>query len=139
MSDNLSVHVSIKGKASITCNSGDGLVADKESVSRFTFSQYKTPEAFVHSNFFFKKPGLDLTVKKTEAKQTQYEVYDYAALHTSQAHGDRLAKVRMEQLVALQKQGHGQSSSCRLTPGCKVTLTDHDSQSLNAEYLLIEV
>ena len=45
----------------------------------------------------------------------------------------------MEQLVALQKQGHGQSSSCRLTPGYKVTLTDHDSKSLNAEYLLIEV
>jgi hypothetical protein len=139
MSDNQSVHIPINGKPSITCNFGDGLVADKESVSHFTFSQYKTPEAFVHSNFFFKKPGLDLTVKKSDAKQTQYEVYDYAALHTSQTHGETLAKVRMEQLVALQKQGHGQSSSCRLTPGYKVTLTDHDSQSLNAEYLLIEV
>jgi type VI secretion system secreted protein VgrG len=139
LNDNQSVHMPINGKPSITCISGDGLVADKESVSHFTFSQHKTPEAFAHSNFFFKKPGLDLTVKKSDAKQTQYEVYDYAALHTSQAHGDRLARVRMEQLVALQKQGHGQSSSCRITPGYKVTLTDHDAQSLNAEYLLIEV
>jgi type VI secretion system secreted protein VgrG len=139
MSDNLSFHVPINGKPSITCNSGDGLVADKESVSRFTFSQHKTPDAFAHSNFFFKKPGLDLTIKKTDSQQAQHEVYDYAALHTSQAHGDALAQVRMEQLVALQKQGHGQSSSCRLTPGYKVTLTDHDAKSLNAEYLLIEV
>ncbi|MFH1028044.1 MAG: type VI secretion system tip protein TssI/VgrG, partial [Pseudomonadota bacterium] len=33
MSDNQSVHIPINGKPSITCNSGDGLVADKESVS----------------------------------------------------------------------------------------------------------
>jgi len=81
MSDNLSVHVPIKGKPSITCNSGDGLVADKESVSHFTFSQRQTSEAFTHSNFFFKKPTLDLTTKKTAENQTKYEVYDYAALH----------------------------------------------------------
>jgi type VI secretion system secreted protein VgrG len=139
MSDSMSVHVPINGKPSITCNPGDGLVADKESVSHFTFSQRRTSEAFVHGNFFFKKPGLNLTRKNTEAEQTRYEIYDYAALHTTQAHGDILAKARMEQLVALQKQGHGQSSSCRLTPGYKVTLTDHDSQSLNAEYLIIDV
>jgi type VI secretion system secreted protein VgrG len=139
MSDNQSVHIPINGKPSITCNSGDGLVADKESVSHFTFSQRQTPEAFAHSNFFFKKPGLDLTTKKAEAKETQYEIYDYAALHTTQAHGDILAKARMEQLVTRQKLGHGQSSSCRFIPGYKVTLTDHDSKSLNAEYLLIEV
>ena len=69
MSDNLSVHVPINGKPSITCNSGDGLVADKESVSHFTFSQRQTPEAFAHSNFFFKKPGLDLTTKKSGGKR----------------------------------------------------------------------
>jgi type VI secretion system secreted protein VgrG len=139
MSDNLAVHVPINGKPSITCNSGDGLVADKESVNHFTFSQRRTSEAFVHSNFFFKKPGVDLTRKKTESKQPLYEVYEYAALHISQAHGDILAKARLEQLVALQKQGHGQSSSCRLIPGYKVTLTGHDSKSLNAEYLIIDV
>lgn len=139
MSDTLSVHVPITGKQSITCNSGDGLVADKESVSLFTFSQRRTPEAFTHSNFFFKKPGLDLTAKKMDSKEPHYEIYEYAALHTTQAHGEILAKARMEQLVALQKQGHGQSSSCRLIPGYKVTLTGHDSKSLNAEYLIIEV
>jgi type VI secretion system secreted protein VgrG len=139
MSDSMSVHVPINGKPSITCNPGDGLVADKESVSHFTFSQRRTSEAFVHGNFFFKKPGLNLTRKNTEAEQTRYEIYDYAALHTTQAHGDILANARMEQLVALQKQGHGQSSSCRLKPGYKVTLTDHDSQSLNADYLIIDV
>jgi len=139
ISDNLSVHVPIKGKPSITCNSGGGLVAEKESISGFTFSQRQTPEAFAHSNFYFKKPGLDLTTKKTASKEPQNEIYEYSALHTTQARGDALAKVRMEQLVALQKQGHGQSSSCRLTPGYKVTLTDHTSESLNSEYLLIDV
>lgn len=139
ISDNLSVHVPIKGKPSITCNSGGGLVAEKESISGFTFSQRQTPEAFAHSNFNFKKPGMDLTAKKTESKEPQYEVYEYSALHTTQARGEALAKVRMEQLVALQKQGHGQSSSCRLTPGYKFTLTAHNSDSLNTEYLLVDV
>ncbi len=139
ISDNLAVHVPIKGIPLITCNSGGGLVAEKESISNFTFSQRQTPEAFAHSNFNFKKPGLDLTTKKAESKEPQYEVYEYSALHTTQARGDSLAKVRMEQLVALQKQGHGQSSSCRLTPGYKFTLTDHNSESLNTEYLLVDV
>jgi type VI secretion system secreted protein VgrG len=139
MSDNLSMHIPINGNPSITCNSDDGLVADKESVSHFSFSQRKTSDAFAHSNFFFKKPKLDLTVKKMESKEPLHEVYQYAAPHISQGHGDILARVRMEQLVALQKQGHGQSNSCRITPGYKVTLTDHESSSLNAEYLIIDV
>jgi type VI secretion system secreted protein VgrG len=138
-SDNLSVHVPIHGAPSITCNSGGGLIAEKESVSHFSFSQRQTSEAFAHSNFSFKKPGLDLTIEKTDSKKPQYEVYEYAALHTTQARGDALANVRREQLVALQKQGQGQSSSSRLTPGYKVTLTDHHSKSLNAEYLIIDV
>jgi type VI secretion system secreted protein VgrG len=139
MCDSMSVHLPLNGNPSITCNSGNGLVADKESVSHFTFSQRRTPEAFAHSNFFFKKPDLDLTRKKTGAQQTRYEIYEYAALHTTQAHGDILAEVRMQQLVALRKQGHGQSSSCRLIPGYKFTLADHEANSLNVEYLITDV
>jgi len=139
MCDSMSVHLPLNGNPSITCNSGNGLVADKESVSHFTFSQRRTPEAFAHSNFFFKKPDLDLTRKKTGAQQTRYEIYEYAALHTTQAHGDILAEVRMQQLLALRKQGHGQSSSCRLIPGYKFTLADHEANSLNVEYLITDV
>jgi type VI secretion system secreted protein VgrG len=137
--DNQAVHVPINGVPSITCNSGGGLVAEEDNISHFSFSQRLTPDAFAHSNFNFKKPDLDLTATKNISKQPQFEVYEYAAPHTSHAHGDALAKVRMEQLVSLQKQGHGNSSSCRLTPGYKVALTDHDSQVLNAEYLIIDV
>ncbi|MCM0084221.1 type VI secretion system tip protein VgrG [Geomonas sp. Red32] len=139
MSDNQAVHIPIPGDASITCNPGGGMVAEKESVTHFTFSHRKTSDAFAHSNFYFKKPGLNLTTKETTAKEPQCEVYEYAARHTSQADGAALAKVRMEQLVALEKQGHGHSSSCRLTPGYTFLLTDHHSASLNAQYLIIEV
>lgn len=139
ITDHLAAHVPIPGTPTITCNSGDGLVAEREAVSHFTFSQRKTSDAFTHCNFNFKRPRLDLTSKKATSKEPQFELYQYAALHTSQAEGDALARIRMEQLVALQRQGHGYSSSCRLTPGYKVTLTDHNSQGLNTEYLIIDV
>lgn len=137
--DNKAVHIPIQGNSSVTCNSGDGLVAEEESICHFTFSQRQISDSFTHSNFNFKKPGLDLTTTSKVAGQQQHHIYEYPSPHTSQARGGSLAKVRQEHHVAFQKQGHGCSSSCRLTPGFQFTLVDHHCDCLNADYLIIEV
>lgn len=133
------VHVPISGNPLITFNSHGGMVAETESVHSFTFSQRMVSEAFVHRNFNFKTPSVDLTAKKAETQQAKREIYEYPALHVTQERGDALAKARKEELTAMQRQGHGQSSSCRLTPGYNFTLKNHDSVSLNTEYLIVDV
>ena len=137
--DTSTVHVPVNGNPSIGFNPGGGMVAKTESVHSFTFSQRLVPEAFTHKNFNFKKPSLDLSVKKVAGQQPNLEVYEYPALHVTEERGNALANARLEQLTAMQKQGHGQSSSCRVTPGYNFTLMNHESNSLNIEYLLIDV
>ncbi|MDD3294759.1 MAG: type VI secretion system tip protein VgrG [Geobacteraceae bacterium] len=139
MSDTPAVHLPIQGIKAITCNSHGGLVAEKESISTFTYSQHQTPDAYTHRNFNFKNPPLDLTAKGIGQQQGKFEIYDYPALHVDQDRGNTLASVRIEQLTSLQKLGNGKSSSCRLIPGCTFTLAGHDSISLNGNYLLIRV
>jgi type VI secretion system secreted protein VgrG len=139
MGDSPVVHVPIQGKPSITFNSHDGLVAEKESINAFCFSQRQQPGIYTHRNFNYKNPALDLTAKNTGANPAKFEFYDYPALHVAPNRGETLAEARLEQLTALQKQGHGQSSSCRLIPGYTFTLTDHGAQSLNGDYLITDV
>jgi len=139
MSDNPAVHIPIQGNKFIACNSHGGLVAEKESISAFTYSQHQTPDAYTHRNFNFKNPPLDLTANRSGGNQGKFEIYDYPALHVEQGRGNDLAAVRIEQLTTLQKLGKGKSSSYRLTPGYTFTLTGHDSKSLNDNYLLIRV
>ena len=139
ISDSPAVHVPIQGNRSIACNSHGGLVAEKESIRYFSYSQRQTPDAYTHRNFNFKNPALDLTANKSGGKQGRLEIYDYPALHVDQDRGNSLASVRIEQLTSLQKLGHGKSSSSRLIPGCTFTLDGHDSTSLNGDYLLISV
>ena len=139
MSDNPAVHLPIQGNKFIACNSHGGLVAEKESISAFTYFQRQTPDAYTHRNFNFKNPPLDLTAKGNGPSQGKFEIYEYPALHVNQERGNTLASVRIEQLTSLQKLGNGKSSSCRLTPGFTFTLTGHDSKSLNNNYLLVRV
>ncbi|MRS03824.1 type VI secretion system tip protein VgrG, partial [bacterium] len=137
--DSSVVHVPIGGNPVITFNSNSGMVAETESINGFTFSQRLTPEAFTHKNFNFKNPSVDLAAKKTGAEETKSEIYEYPALHVTEERGNALASARMEELKAMQRQGHGQSSSCRLTSGYNFTLSGHESMSLNTEYLIVDV
>lgn len=139
MGDDPIVHVPIQGKPSITLNTQDGLVAEKESIQFFSFSQRQRSGVFTHRNFNFKKPSLDLTANKIGTTPRKLEVYDYPGLHVEPGRGEYLAKVRLEELTATREQGHGHGSSCRLIPGYTFSLTDHQTKSLNAEYLIIDV
>ena len=139
MSDDTAVHVPIKGKPSITVNSNNGLVPEKESINSFSLSIRQRPGVYTHRNFTFKNPPLNLTAQNTGTNPARFEIYEYPALHVEPDRGERIAEARLEQLTAMQKQGHGRSSSCRLTPGYKFTLTNHEAKSLNGEYLITEV
>ncbi|ABB30531.1 type VI secretion system Vgr family protein [Geobacter metallireducens RCH3] len=139
ISDSSVVHVPINGNPSITFNSNGGMVAETESIYGFTSSQRMTSEVFVHRNFNFKNPSVDMTAKASDSQESKREIYEYPALHVTQERGSALARAHREGLKTMQKQGHGQSSSCRLTPGYNFALIGHDSASLNIEYLIVDV
>jgi len=139
MGDAPIVHVPIPGEPSVIFNTGDGLVAEKESIHSFRFSEEMRPGAYSHRNFNFKKPSLDLTSGKKSKSHASFEVYDYPALHVLPDRGDQLAKVRLEALTCMGRQGNGDGCSCRLIPGYTFTLTGHGAKNLNRDYLTTEV
>ena len=132
------VHRPLPGKPEIVCNSHGGLVAEQECITEFTFHHEQRPNAYRHKNFNPKHPSLDLNVG-SGTSNSRFEVYDYPALHVEQARGEDLARIRLEQLNALQNLGQGKSSSCRLLPGFLFTLSNHVTPGLNGEYLLVQV
>jgi type VI secretion system secreted protein VgrG len=134
--DDKAMHTPIKG-AKILCVNPGGMEADEESVYSFTFSQKMQSGEYAHRNFNFKKTSLDLTANQSAPNKETFEVFEYPSLHISQERGAELAGVRSEELVAMQKQGHGETTSCRLIPGYTFTLADHDSDVLNQEYLIV--
>jgi type VI secretion system secreted protein VgrG len=138
IADYRGIHSPISGCSSIPFNGG-GLSCSEASVSAFSYYRKVGSGSFVHRNFNFKRPSLDLTSRQSYRDDTQWEVYDYPALHTAPEAGRRLATVRMEELVAQQSQGNGQTSCCRLVPGHLFTLTDHSCESFNIQYLILNV
>lgn len=139
MGDDPIVHVPIPGEPSITFNTGDGLIAEKEGIFSFRFSDQMRPGAYSHRNFNFKKPSLDLTAAKKTKKPAPFEIYDYPALHVLPDRGDQLAKVRLEALTCMGSQGNGDGCSCRLIPGYTFALAGHEIRNLNRDFLVTEV
>ncbi|MFH0894749.1 MAG: type VI secretion system tip protein TssI/VgrG, partial [Bacteroidota bacterium] len=135
MCDDKTIHSPIKGDKTIVFNPG-GMEGDEESIYSFTFSQRMRSGEYTHRNFFFKRTTLDLTAKESAPNKESFEVYEYPSLHTTQERGNELAKARSEELAAMQKQGNGYSTSCRLIPGYTFTLFGHDSKVLNTDYLI---
>jgi len=130
----------IAGNSEISFNQGGGMVAEQESLSDFDFSQRLRPGAYTHKNYNFKTPTLDLTTKfDNESEWDQFEVYDYPGSYGEPERGNKLARVRNEEIQALQNKGKGASNCVSLAPGARFQLKGHEWSDFNIKYLLLEV
>jgi len=69
----------------------------------------------------------------------KYEVYDYPGQYAAQGDGATIAKTRMEELEAAQDISRGASTCVAFVPGRKFTLTKHDFDGEQQEYVLTSV
>lgn len=130
----------IAGNYEISFNQGGGMVAEQESISAFNLSQRLRPGAYTHKNYNFKNPSLDLTANfSNDSDWDQFEVYDYPGSYGEPERGNRLARVRNEEIHALQNKGKGASNCVCLTPGARFHLKGHERSDFNNKYLLLEV
>jgi hypothetical protein len=117
----------------------NGLVAEKENIYAFDFSERLRPGKLSQKNFNFKTPSVDLTTNQEAEIETDYEVYEYPGPYGETAKGDTMSQIRLEEIQALAKRGYGDSNCPRLQPGATFTLTDHQHDDLNAEYFVYAV
>ena len=128
----------IAGQPFVTFNA-NGLLAEKENIHAFDFSERLRPGKLSQKNFNFKTPSVDLTTKQEGEIETDYEVYEYPGPYGETAKGDTMSQIRLEEIQALATRGYGDSNCPRLQPGATFTLTDHPHAGFNAEYFVYAV
>ncbi|MCZ0925622.1 type VI secretion system tip protein VgrG [Vreelandella janggokensis] len=72
-------------------------------------------------------------------QQADYEHYDYPGRYKQDASGKPFTRIRLEHLRREAVTAQAESDLPELAPGVCFTLTDHDNDSLNRDWQLIEV
>lgn len=128
----------ITGRPFVTFKT-NGMVAVKENIYAFDFSERLRPGTLSQKNFNFKTPSVDLTTKQEGEIEKTFEVYEYPGPYGEMDRGGKISKIRLEEIQALGKRGYGESCCPRILPGATFTLTDHPHEDFNSEYFIFEV
>jgi type VI secretion system secreted protein VgrG len=142
----------------ILCDSPSGYFDVSETEVQYTpigQSQFKQLTSWRHvyefrpgrvaqKDFNFKKPTDPLLTDKSSKVSfegsSNLEVYDYPGLYHESGNGDRLTKVRMEELEAEHDHVVGSGSYLNFTPGGKFSITKHSRPGEEGRaYALVEV
>ena len=102
-------------------------------------AQQLTSDESTLRDYDFKRPGLLLEANVVAEGATGLEVYDDPGEFVKQPEGDRLAKVRLQELTIERRTGRGDANVPRFVPGSTFELAEHPLEALNAKWLLTEV
>ncbi|MDV3505457.1 type VI secretion system Vgr family protein, partial [Marinobacter sp. M-5] len=90
-------------------------------------------------DYTFKNPAYALMHEDAGADlnhREDYQSYQYPGRFKADASGQPFTEARLDALRNDVSAASGESNRADFTPGAKVTLTDHDSERLNREWLL---
>ena len=129
----------IEADPEILIHSGDGMVPDEEAVYKFGVSRKILPGKYTLQDYNFEKPALNLLSASQSDSFTNLEIYDYPGEYLADDIGRKLSEIRLQETLQYKETAEGKSGCCRFIPGFTFTLSNHDRQSFNQKYLLIEV
>jgi type VI secretion system secreted protein VgrG len=129
----------IKGEAGVVFNPTAAMVPEEESVTRFNLSRRLRSGKVTLKDFNFEKPDLDLTAAESAEDKTQLEVYTYPGRYGDETTGKKLAQIRLQEKTLFRDQAEGDSFCPRFVPGFTFTLSGHELEHFNLEYLITEV
>ena len=112
----------------------------QQVVNSWAPTQRQRPDTFATRAYDFKHPKADLNgkrVKSSDSAITAQEVYEYPSPHLVKDQGDEYARKRLEELQANLRTISGGSNAPNLQVGRTFKLTDHPTESENAEYLVL--
>lgn len=110
-----------------------------EHISQWNFAREIQPGVYVHDDYDFERPSVELKTNKTLPRgysPSDYEVYDYPGDYIQIPDGKQYAAVRIDELGSQFQTAHGSTNARGLAVGALVTLQDHPRDDQNAEYLV---
>ena len=118
-----------------------GLVDDhfNEIVLGLICSHKAVPRSVRLKDYNYRKPSLEVFAAAVVDPKSSGEVYLYGEHFRSPEEGDRLAKIRAQELLCGKETFVGDSTAPYVSPGCTFTLNGHYRGSYNQRYLTVAV
>ncbi len=142
LADSASAHTARPGYDEVEFSQLDRGAGAREMITDWSVEHEVQPVAYALTDFDFKKPKTSLrsnsNIDRTHGA-AKFEVFDYPGEYDTLGEGDRLTKIRIEELQALHHIQRG-SASCRgLAAGSTFKLKFHPRSDQNKEYLITGV
>ncbi len=147
MADHVNAHAPIAGEPGLWFDPQGGFVQDREHVRGFRFGGRVRSGKVALRDKNLHMPDMPMQVEEA-AKDAKVggdlEVYDFPGEYQQPGRGgphegQSMAKIRLESLQAMRRQGGGESDCPRLTPGFTMGLLGHPRHELNGEYRIVQV
>ncbi|KUJ95926.1 MAG: Rhs element Vgr protein, partial [Desulfonauticus sp. 38_4375] len=97
------------------------------------------PQRILLKDYNYMKPSLEISGSALVDKEGIGEVYYYGENFLTPEEGNRLAKIRAEQIRCTKKEFIGNSTIPYLAPGYLFTLDNHYREDFNQQYLTVEI
>ncbi|MFH1984874.1 MAG: type VI secretion system tip protein TssI/VgrG [Pseudomonadota bacterium] len=119
--------------------SGLGAQHTAESVQGFVCRQHLLPGRVLLKDYNYRKPGLEMTGSAEVDPKGRGERFVYGEHFKTPEEGNRLAKIRAQELLCRKREFIGESTVPYVTPGFTFTLQDHYQSGFNQKYLTLEM
>ena len=126
----------------VACNTQAGGSTRQACVFSFAYEERVKAASVAMKDYTFKNPAYALMHEQSAGgvnHREDYQHYDYPGRYKADASGQPFTQSKLDALRNDASVAQGKSNRADFTAGAKVTLQDHDSQSLNREWLLTAI
>lgn len=110
-----------------------------EVISTFSLNVSPLPRHVVLRDYNYNRPNAPVVVGAEVSRLGLGTVYHYGEGFSTEAEGNRLARIRAQALACRGRVFSGEGSVPTLRPGRTFNLKDHYDESFNRDYLLVSV
>jgi|GEM_PF-1309359 len=141
MTDSMLSHIDLPQEGNLVYAPPSGLDAQHrdEVIKVLTCRQKMLPKRVLLRDHNYERPSLDVSGSATVDPQGRGEAYIYGESFASPEEGDRLAKLRAEELLCRKVEFFGESTVPFMMPGYTFILQNHYRADFNQRYLVTEV
>ncbi|MBZ0335175.1 type VI secretion system Vgr family protein [Marinobacter sp. AL4B] len=126
----------------VECNTKAGGSTQQACIYSFAYEERVRASSVAMKDYTFKNPAYALMHEQSAGgvnHREDYQHYDYPGRYKADASGQPFTQTRLDALRNDASVATGKSNRPDFTAGAKVELQDHDSQSLNREWLLTAI
>ncbi|MEM1043033.1 MAG: type VI secretion system tip protein TssI/VgrG [Bacteroidota bacterium] len=138
--DDRSQNPPIEGEDTVTYQRMDGFAQPHtETVQQFLFREQIVTGKVILKDHNYRTPEEKLCVESQINRDQPGTYYEYGPHFQDADEGDRLARVRNEEIECQRRAGQGEGTCLRLRAGHTFTLDQHYRLDLNHAYLVTEI